>query len=223
MTKYFRTIEDDHLFLAATIDQRENDNLQESIPISNQTANEILKSSGYGGEKYPYLLQHYVRLISLMFMTDSRNKEAEILLQPLISHISSQFGEEIKSPHPRTQIQWKTASLLAARAISNDKQHQLSTLLFSKAITSLKQEKQAVFLAIAVGILSEEAWHIEMNHIPGNASVLLSQMKQIYQHYVTSLPSDKKDPFDKAFMRLEPEEMPKEPNKLLQNSYLIGY
>lgn len=212
-----------HLFLAATIEQRDNDGLTDDVPISSQSANDILKVSGYGGEKYPFLLQHYVRLLSLMYMSDSASKDAETILQPLISHINIQYGEEIRNPHPRTQIQWKTASALAFRANSSEKQHQLSAILFSKAVSALKQEKQAVFMAIAVGVLAEEAWHIAMNHVPGDASEIISQMKQLYQHYVSSLPSDKKDPFDKAFMKLPPEEMLKEKDKLLQASCAIGY
>lgn len=212
-----------HLWMAANIEKVKSDEIKEDIPITAKTADEILKESGYGGELYPYLLQHYVRTLSLMYMADPENKKAETILQPLIGHINDQLGDAIRAPHPRIQIQWKTASMLAARKASNDRQRQLAARLYSKAVETLKKENQTVFLAIATGILAEEAWHIEEKHIPGDAKSLLAQMKQLYQYYITGLPLDKKDPFDKAFMRLEPEEMLKEKDKLLQMSYLIGY
>ena len=212
-----------HLWMAANIEKVKSDEIKEDIPITAKTADEILKESGYGGELYPYLLQHYVRTLSLMYMADPENKKAGTILQPLIGHINDQLGDAIRAPHPRIQIQWKTASMLAARKASNDRQRQLAARLYSKAVETLKKENQTVFLAIATGILAEEAWHIEEKHIPGDAKSLLAQMKQLYQYYITGLPLDKKDPFDKAFMRLEPEEMLKEKDKLLQMSYLIGY
>ena len=186
-----------HLYHAAMLSLGEEAAEQEH-PTSEAIGQAILKSSANDGTRDPYMLQHFVRLIAAMYEA-GKSVEAELLSEPLFRFMSIDMGNSVHSPHPRTQIQWKAASLLANKPGTTAEERQLSKQLFDAASNDMEKQGTVIFEAIAVGVRAEQAMHILLKHIPGNEAVVCKAMLSAYDTFVTLKPEGCKDPFAKIF------------------------
>lgn len=198
----------DRLFQAAALEENPDVEVQADFPITAENAARIITEAGFGGEKHPYLMQHYVRLLSMIFLADEESPEGEAMLSPLLPHLSIAFGDQINSPHPRTQMQWKIASALAARKASTKQEKQLASTLFSKAAQTLLGQEKPVFSAIAVGVLAEQMLHIQKGRIPGNASIAYKMLQKAYLSFQSQKTENEKNPFT-GLLPDEPSHIPK--------------
>lgn len=190
-----------HLYHAAVLSLGDEAAEQEH-PTSEAIGQIILKSSANDGTRDPYMLQHYVRLIAAMYEA-GKSAEAELLSKPLSGFMSIDMVNGVHSPHPRTQIQWKTASLLANKPDATAKERQLSKQLFDTASEDMQKQGTVIFEAIAVGVRAEQAMHILQNHIPGNESVVRRAMMSAYDAFIMLKPEGCKDPFTEILSEVQ--------------------
>ncbi len=160
-----------HLYLAAMME--ENPGLDEagSFAVTGENAAKILEKAGYHGEKSVYLLQHYVRLLSTVFLRNLDSEAGEILAAPFLENLDGDFSVLEGHAHPKSQIEWKTASFLSARRKSDERQRRTALELFAAAVRTLGTEKQPVFSAVAAGVLAEQIYQTASGNIPGNLPV----------------------------------------------------
>lgn len=182
-----------HLYHAATLSLGEEASEQER-PAPEDIGHAVLRSSANDGTLDPYMLQHYVRLVAAMYEA-GKSAEADLLCKPLSGCIGVNMGNNIRSPHPRTQIQWKTASLLANKPGITAAERQLSKQLFDTACDDMQKQGTVIFEAIAVGARAEQAMHVLLKHISGNEAVVRNAMMSAYQAFIDIKPEGCKDPF----------------------------
>ena len=154
-----------------------------------------------------------------MYSADPTDPVAEEMLKEILPEIGENTGENIRNTHPRTQIQWKIAPVLAWRKASSSEQRVLANRLMDTAAdTLLQNEFSGVFAAIAVGILAERAYHIKAGNIPGNLNHVLKKLAAAYEQFTQRKDTNSKDPFA-PLMILESGK----PEQLLEISKIIGY
>lgn len=179
-----------------------------SLPLGGNMADEalsnsdkgkvILQSCGTDGAINPYLLQHYVRTVVLMESCGAR-EQAECLALPYLTALSDNVGAAIGQPHPRIQVEWKTASILAYREKGSPEECRRAAELFEDAIKQLLDQKTAIFSAIAVGVAAEYAYHVSGKRVPGNVSVIKKRVQTAYKRFLNLKPGISPDPFEDFF------------------------
>ena len=145
------------------------------------------------------MLQHFLRLLYTMGEQLEEQDLLEQLGASIIPHISVDIGCQINNPHPRTQAQWKAASLLAWRKLSTNSERALASKLFDSAANTLLSYETPVFTAIAVAVRAEKLLHIAMDRIAGNKSVALKQLISTYEHFLFIKDGSVINPFKKLF------------------------
>ena len=209
-----------HLYYAANIFDDPDVEKNEDIALDEVTAKSILSKAGFDGQKNPYLLQHYVRLLATYYNSPVDDINVEQFVAPLLPYISVDFGSLINTPHPKTQIQWKTASFLANRRISTEGERRISNKLFDTAAKNLISYETPIFAAIAAGVRAEQFYHILKHNIPGNQLVVRKAMSASYQLFVETKPESMLNPFEPL---LEDENKEMTPEKLSAIARIIGY
>lgn len=153
----------------------------------------ILRACADDGGRNHYLLQHYARTAALMEACGKR-EEAEAWVLPYLATVPEEPAGSVANPHPRTQIRWKTASLLAYREAGPQEDKRRAAKLFDSAARELLAENEAIFAAIAVGIRAEQLCHILGKRIPGNPSTARGTLGQAYRKFL-ELKGQTIDPF----------------------------
>ena len=210
----------DHLY-QAVLEQNVSDS-----QLTVRDAEKVVNALIAGNQVLPlqaYKLQHYVRLLSAIYLKEPDSSEAETLLSPLLQEMTEAAVHTISQSHPRTQIMWKYASTLASRVTSTIQERDFASRLFSMCHKELTDMNQPIFHAIAVGVCAELAWHINKGHLKRDLGHALKSLNKSYKDFLLTKPSGMLDPF---FPYLKGEEL--SPNQacnvnLLQLSFEIGY
>lgn len=211
-----------YLYYAAlcSMNQKPHDIQNKSITEISDT---ILEASGFNGSQNPYLLQHFVRMAAMMEEAEKWDW-AESIIQPYLTSLTENIGTEIKQPHPRTQILWKTATILALRPSSTDIQRRLATELYERAAKDLLEPKMGIFAAITVGIKAEQTKMILQKKINGNASVVQKALHAAYMMFLDIKADNDIDPFAEIMKKYDWQQISTDNVQVLTNiTSKIGY
>lgn len=215
----------DHLYIAAVIMEDEEIENRDHIPVTLENAAKILSNALENQDlgMNPFILQHYARMLSQIWLHPSFTDMADILFKAYQPYLDQEVWSKIGNTHARTQILWKTASYLAGASGTDREKKRLASDLFALCTQQLEDAEEPVFSAIAVGVLSEQIWHIEHKNIQGNSSVCWKTLRSFYQSFLETRTPATRDPFDHDFLMKNKVDFINEQDRFRQMSLRIGY
>jgi len=171
-----------------------------------------------------FLLQHFMRMTALMYSWQV-TEMADALFTPFRMLINDKWGSQIVNTHARTQVQWKTASILANNpGCSNDERRVANVLFDTAASTLLRNGTSPIFAAISAGIRAEQLSHILTGRIPGNKSTVYTALRKAYERFLALKSDTTPDPFEPYLQPLKGTDSVRMTSTLFNKvAQLIGY
>ena len=183
-----------HLYLAYHCYEGTEPEENEVIPEYVEIASSFMLYARREYANSAFLFLHFVRTLSLMIAAGEAS--AETLIKPLLPLLNATWASQIVSIHARTQVQWRTASVLASHKGSTQEERQLAGKLFDAAAkTLLRQSDAPILSAIAVGIRAEQLSHILAGRIAGNKATTYRALLDAYNQFRALKSENARDPF----------------------------